>query len=333
MTLPDIVDVHAHALTEGFIDAYRRLDPVAGPTLAYNADEVSLTTPTGPTRGPFPRSFVDPAAREHALARDGVATHVLSSPPFMFLYDRDAGMAAELIAVLNDSLVAWASAMPGRFRVLASLPLQDVGRSVSEVNRLANQQAVAGVAIGSSVGRVELDDRSLEPLWETLTSADLPVLIHPVDPPGARLSRYFMRNTIGNPIETTIAAACLIFGGVLDRHPALRVCLVHGGGFVPYQLGRLEHGFAHRAETRSSAARPPREYLGQLFFDTILHDRAAIQFMAGKVGWEQVVVGTDYPFEMGDLALRDTLEALALNPAELAGVCSGNADRFLRTLA
>ena len=277
-------------------------------------------------------SFIDPAVRTRDMDDGRIAMHVLSSPPFMFLYDHEPAAAAELIGVLNDSLLAWAQGAPERYRVLASLPAQDPILAVAEIHRLSGSPMLAGVAIGSSIAGVDLDDDGLAPLWRALTEADLPVLIHPVDPPGSRLGRYFMRNTVGNPIETTIAASCLIFGGVLEHFPALRVCLVHGGGFVPYQLGRFTRGYEHRAEVRKRISRPPRSFLNQLFFDTILHDPAAIEFMAAQVGWEQLVVGSDYPFEMGDLEAGTTLAYLArsVGSAQLEQVASGNARRFLR---
>lgn len=333
--MTNIIDVHSHALTTEFLEAHRRLAPERASIIEATDATVTLVSASGVRRGPFPRSFIDPEQREREMERDGVATHVLSAPPFMFLYDHEAEVAAEAIRILNDSLIAWGRANPDRYSVLASLPLQDVERSTREVERVAGERVVTGIAIGSSIQGVDLDDDALTPLWSALVRADLPVLIHPVDPPGSRLGRYFMRNTVGNPIETTIAASCLIFGGVLERFPALRFCLVHGGGFVPYQLGRLERGYEHRAEVRGRISRSPRRFLEQLFFDTILHDEAAIHFMAKQVGWEQVVIGSDYPFEMGDLKPRLTLETLAttVGQARIGQLASGNARRFLRTLA
>ncbi len=330
--MTDMIDVHAHALTTEFFDAHHRLAPDGASALEITDSSVSLVAHSGPRRGPFPLSFIDPTQRQSEMDRDGIGMHMLSSPPFMFLYEHDPDAAAELIAVLNDSLVGWASARPDRYRVLASLPLQNVDRAVVEIERLAGERMVAGVAIGSSIGKVELDDEALTPLWEALTEADLPILIHPVDPPGSRLGRYFMRNTVGNPVETTIAASCLIFGGVLERFPELRICLVHGGGFVPYQLGRFQRGYDHRPDARGRISQPPRAFLRQLYFDTILHDEAALRFMAGQVGWEQIVVGSDYPFEMGDLQPRDTLGGLAGSVAaeDIERVESRNARRFLR---
>lgn len=326
------VDVHAHALTAEFIDGVGHILPKKAPRLHAADGGVELVYESGGRRGPFPTSFVDPEARLADMARAGVDVQVLSSPPFMFLYDQEAGRAAQLASILNDSLVAWARFRPDTFRVLASLPAQDVGLAIREVERVVAEPLIAGIALGSNIAGKDLDDPTLAPMWQVLAAAGLPVLVHPVDAPGDRLARYFMRNIVGNPVDTTIAAACLIFGGVLEDNPALRVCLVHGGGFLPYQLGRLERGYLQRADVRRHASRSPRSFLPQLYFDTILHDASALRFMAEQVGWERIVIGTDFPFEMGDLQPDLTIGGMKLGASELRLVRSENAKRFLRGL-
>lgn len=325
----DIIDVHAHALTAEFLAACHQLDPALGVGMTRDRHEMRMEI-RGHQMGPFPISFIDPDSRLAQMDQDGIQAHALSSPPYMFLYDKPAALAEELSAALNDSLIAWSRTKPDRLRVLASLPMQSPEAAIREVARIASDPAVCGVAIGSHIAGNDLDAPELLPVFQRLAKENLPVLIHPVTSPDGRPSRHFLRNLIGNPVDTTIAAGSLMFGGVLDAAPTLRVCLVHGGGFLPFQIGRLTHGFARVEEARRTSVRSPAEMIPQLFFDTILHDAAAIRFMAGQVGWSQVVVGTDFPFEMGDGDPHRTLESLDHPPDVRTDLRSGNALRFLR---
>lgn len=326
-----MIDVHAHGLTTAFLQAYRGARPDVAPEVSPSGQgAVRLVSPDGSERGPFAEGFLDSAARVRDMDSQGIALQAVSSPPFMFLYEEARDARRRLLRVLNESLVEAASANPARLRVLVSLPLPDIDDVVEEIRQFRDAPTVAGVAIGSSVGGMELDHASLEPMWRELEAADLPVLIHPVDAPGARLGRYFLRNIVGNPVETTVAAGFLIFGGVLERHPSLRVCLVHGGGFLPYQLGRMDHGHSHRSQARRGSSAPPSQFLNQLFFDTILHDPDALAFMASRVGLHRVVIGTDYPFEMGDAHPSATLTHLKLNEEDRRAVAALNAQRLLR---
>ena len=156
-----------------------------------------------------------------------------------------------------------------------------------------------GAQIGSNIAGKNLDDPELEPVWATAAELDAFILMHPINVAGAdRLSSYYLTNLIGNPLDTTIAAACLVFSGVLERHPTLKICLAHGGGFVPYQAGRFVHGWHVRAEPKRSS--PSRRPIAQAFyFDTIVHSKEALEFLVGNAGADRVLLGSDYPFDMG----------------------------------
>src|SRR5262249_45139184 len=140
----------------------------------------------------------------------------------------------------------------------------------------------------------------LEPVWATAAELDAFILLHPINVAGAdRLSSYYLGNLIGNPLDTTIAAACLVFSGVLERHPSLKICLAHGGGFVPYQAGRFVHGWHVRAEPKSKLGKPPTDSLKRFYFDTIVHSKEVLEFLVGNAGADRVLLGSDYPFDMG----------------------------------
>jgi aminocarboxymuconate-semialdehyde decarboxylase len=212
----------------------------------------------------------------------------------------------------------------GRLPAMAAVPLNDPPAAAEELRRAREELGLVGVEIGTSVGDVMLDDPSLEPFYAAAEELRMPILLHPylnmTSPPGAALSGFHLSNVIGNPTETFVAAARLIVGGVLDRHPGLRVQLVHAGGAFPYQLGRLEHAYEARTETKATARREPSAYLGNFLFDTITYDPRALDFLIALVGPERVLFGTDIPFDMSDLSAKNLTGRVE---AEVAGKILG----------
>ena len=183
-----------------------------------------------------------------------------------------------------------------------------------------------GVQIGTTMETVPLDDRRFEPFFATAADLGGPVILHPyyvgVRP---QLADFYMTNLTGNPLETCIAASRLILSGLFDRHPALKVVLVHAGGFMPYQIGRLDHGFRVRKETSVAIASPPSTYLRRFWYDTITHAAIPLKFLIGLVGADRVVLGTDLPFDMADNRFGTYLAAIDLDARDRDAVTSGNA--------
>jgi aminocarboxymuconate-semialdehyde decarboxylase len=262
-----------------------------------------------------------------------VERQVLAVPPPQFHYHVDAQVGIDFARIQNDSTLDLSDQYPQQFHVFATLPLQAPQASIRELYRVASHPRVRGVEIGTNVNGVNLDAAEFEPLWSALEELDLPVWIHPDQRSIAgseRLQSYYLVNLIGNPLESTIALACLIFGGVLERHPKLRFGFVHGGGFAPYQTGRWDHGWECREEPRVHLPNPPTSYLQRLFFDSLTHDRASLEFLGRRVGWQQVVLGSDYPFDMASDDPVGAVEELGLDGDDEAGILGGNAERLLR---
>lgn len=328
------IDLHAHAIVPESQAALAAAHPDRAPRLVERADGFVMEIPGRPPMGPMPRGMVDPVERIAAMDRQGIDVQVLAVPPPGFGYEVTGQAGVDFASVQNDGLVAMAAAHAGRFAVLGTLPLQQPEAAAAEVERIAAMPTVRGVEIGTNVNGALLDDRTLDPVWSALESAGLPVWVHPDQRTIAgadRLSRYYLQNLIGNPLETTIAIAALVFGGVLERHPGLRFGFVHGGGFVPYQLARWDHGWRVRTEPRSvTDSTPPSEYVGRMFFDSLTHDVLALELLGRRFGWDHVVIGTDYPFDMGEDDPVAKLCSLGLSAEQLDGVLGGNAETFLR---
>lgn len=290
--------------------------------------------PSGVVNGPAPRGIVDVDARLTDMAATGVDHQVLSARPQFFTYGLEPEAGAALAALTNESLVALAEERPDALSAMISLPLQSAELSVAEVERWADNRLVRGAMVDSNISGRDFADPELAPVWAALERADLPVLVHPyqADVVGKeRLQKHYLFNLIGNPADTTIAVGNVVFGGLLDLYPDLRWGFVHGGGVAPYLVGRWDHGWSQRAVTREKIPEAmPSELLRRCWFDCIVHEPRALHFLGDIVGWDRIMLGTDYPFDMG---LQDPLgfiDSAAPPAGERQSLLSGNAAAFLR---
>jgi aminocarboxymuconate-semialdehyde decarboxylase len=265
------------------------------------------------------------------METQNLSRRVLSGWNEVFGYEIEPDAGAWWCAAQNDALAEIASAHLSQLAGLASVPLQDPAGAASELVRAVEQRGLRGALIGTQVRGANLDAEELTPFWEAACAQGVPVIVHPgsasLDP--RRLAQYFMANTVGNPTETTLAAAALIAGGVLERFPELQIVLVHGGGFLPYQLGRLQKAFLVRDEVPKGAEREPLELARRFHYDTILHQPAALGLLVEVVGADRLMFGTDFPFEMAEQRPPEEWLGPALpDEAELAAVSAGNATRL-----
>jgi aminocarboxymuconate-semialdehyde decarboxylase len=259
----------------------------------------------------------------------GIDRQLLSPWTDLTAYALDAGRGEAFARRYNDVLAEEVERRADRFAAYCTVPLQDPEAAAVELRRAVRELGMVGAAIATTVGERELDDRSLEPFWTAAEELRALVLVHPLRPLAGRgISRYRLGNLVGNPAETTVAAAHLVFGGVLERHPDLRVLLVHGGGFLPYQAGRLDRGFAAQPELTADALdRPPGESLRRLYYDTVLHSAEAVAFLVRFAGAGHVLLGSDMPFAMGE---PEPLAGLAeLGAADADAVGGGSVERLL----
>ncbi len=315
-----VIDAHAHLISTDAIEALRCELPDHVPAFEDRPGGRYLVYPTGRVSGPLPKGMFDLDVRLDDMDRTGVDVQVLSPNPPQFGYALDVGASAVHSAIVNDATIATAEKEPDRLLALLTLPLPHVDAALAELDRCAGRRPVRGVEIGATVAGENLDAAEYAPLWTELERRRMFVLVHsaPADAPQYR--RHFTRNLVGNPADSTLAIASLIFGGVLDRHPDLAFCFVHGGGFAPYQIGRWDRGWRLREDLRAALPRPPSEYLRGLYFDTLTHDPAALAFLGARVGWDRVVLGSDYRFDMASDDPVTDVRLLGLDPTDESAV-------------
>lgn len=297
------IDIHAHVVPEPFIKALKSELPDIAPEIEKEGDEWWLSYPFGRRTGPIPAGAFDLGERLATMDRQDLDMQALSVPPGHFLYWlEDAQQAATAARLHNDAMVDMAKAHPDRFVVLGTLPLQAPDVAIEEIARLDKLDEVAGVELCTNFAGKGLDDESLREVWSTLNEAGMAVVLHPDNFGGVeRMQAHYLMNFVGNPTDSTLAAGALMFGGVLNDNPALRVALLHGGGFLPYQIGRFEHGWSVRPEPRVKLDVSPREMLDRFYFDTLTHDDASLRFLLERVGPARLCCGSDYPFDMADM--------------------------------
>src|SRR5262249_49276168 len=230
------IDVHAHILTEETIRLLQREAPKVAAKLTDIDDQFGTLDVAGGVYRNFPRGGWDLERRLQDMAASKVDIQVLSVCPQTFLYAQPVAVAAAFARIQNEQLAKLAKARPEHFLAIATLPMQAPKQAADELRHAVRVLGLRGAQIGSSSPGKNLDDPELETVWATAAELDAFILLHPINVAGAdRLSSYYLTNLIGNPLDTTIAAACLVFSGVLERYPTLKICLAHGGGFVPYQ--------------------------------------------------------------------------------------------------
>ncbi len=277
-------------------------------------------------------SLRDTAKKIADLDRMGLDRALLSVVPSQFSYELEGRPGLKVSRLQNDRMAALVQNNPTRFAGMATVPLQDVEVAVSELERAVSELNLKGVEIGSNVRGKYLGGKGFWPFYEKVVSLDVPILIHPVNPPGTdRLKEYYLTNILGLPLDTTVTAAHLIFSGTLDRFPDLKIVLTHAGGYLPYIIGRMEHGFNVRSECRENIKNSPVEYLKLFYYDTISHHTKALQFLMGVVGADHVLLGTDHPYDMCDSKPLQSVDAMTqLSPEDREKIVGKNALALLK---
>lgn len=330
MTNEGAIDVHAHFFPGAFLNVVEREGAPFGARVDRSDPRGPALLVGGGRTPPLESRYYDLDRRRRSMDRQGVGIQALSlTTPMVYWADGEVG--SRLARAFNDAASAAHTAFPDRFVGCATLPMQEPGRALEELARAAKLPGIRGVYLGTNVNGRELSDPAFFPVLERCQALRLPVLLHPLAVIGAeRLAPFYLSNLLGNPFDTAIAAAHLVFGGVLDRLPRLQVCLPHAGGALPYLAGRLERGQRVRPEAQKKARRPARAYLRRFTYDTISHDPGALTYLIETVGVDRVMLGSDFCFDMGYERPREMVEKqLKLKRPDRDRILRGNAARLL----
>jgi aminocarboxymuconate-semialdehyde decarboxylase len=332
MTRRPTVDIHAHILPEETIRRLGKEAPRVAPKLVAQADGATVMEIAGKVvQRPMPRQCWDLDLRLAEMDQHGIDMQAICATVHTFFYDAEPALGLACAILQNDEIAAVVRRHPDRFVALATLPLQDPPRAADELARAMRKLGLRGAQIGSNVNGSNLDDPALESVWAVANELRAFVLVHPHGEvlPGDRLKSYYMRNFVGLPFETTMAGAALVFGGVVERYPDIKFCLCHGGGFLPYQAGRFVHAFNVRAEPKARLRGSPQDSLARLYYDTIVHSPRALEFLLAAAGPERVLLGSDYPFDMGEFDCVQRVDALTISPAQRDAVLGLRAAQLL----
>ena len=328
------VDVHAHLLLPSLQAAVAE----RAPALVAEAAALELTrngaesqAVSGPMVGARIPKLTSVTERLAAMDAQGVDVQWVSASPNHFYPWAPEGLAVWAANEANRLVAEHVAQAPDRLTGLGLVPLQHPERIVECLDDAVLGRGLAGVEISSFAGDVELSDERLEPFWARAAELGCVVFLHPFGCSlDERLDRFYLANTVGQPTENAVALSHLIFAGVLDRHPGLKIVAAHGGGYLPFAIGRSDRAWAVRPEARR-CAQAPSSYLTKLWFDTVVHDPAGLRHLIEAAGADRVVLGSDFPFDMGlDDPVAFVREAGLAEDVERA-VLGGNAEALLAT--
>jgi len=329
------IDVHAHHVPSTVLQRIKEGDSGCGVELAgWGAEGPQLRFGQGtePSR-PIIKELIDLEGRKRQIKEQNLRHQVLSTWLDIVGYNLPVAAGCSWSRLLN---LCMAEELKGgdaehQFTGIATVPLQAGERAAEELEFAVQQCGMVGVTIGTHVQGKNLDDPTLRPFWQKAETLKVPIIIHPFFPLGIqRLGSYFMTHIVGLTAETTLAAMSLYCGGVIDHYPGLKIILCHGGGFFPYQVGRLARARETRDDIKKATKKMPRDLISWFYYDTILFDSRILEFLISEAGAEHVLLGSDCPFGIGDPEPTRIIEDTRLSAAEKDQILSGNALRLFQ---
>lgn len=296
------VDMHTHILPREWPDYNKKFGYEGFITLEHQESGLANMMKHGKLFRAIEPNTWDPEERLKDCEKTGVDLQVLSTVPVMFHYWAPAEDALETSMFFNDDIAETCKKYPKKFIGLGTVPLQDPQLSAKEAVRCVKELGLAGVQIGSHIGEINLDHESLYPFYEACEKVGAAIMVHPWDMMGKETMKdYWLPWLVGMPAETSRAICSMIFGGIFNKFPKLRVLFAHGGGSFAHTLGRIEHGFNVRPDLCQVKNKiGPREYLGKFWVDSITHDKRALNTLVEVYGENSVALGSDYPFPLGE---------------------------------
>ena len=326
-----VVDIHCHVslpelestLAGRFRPEYDPFSFHAGAVSnRYNADHFADIIP----------KLSEPALRLEDMDRMGVDVQAISVAPPQYYYWTEPDLGEKLARRLNERIAEICRQHPTRFVGLGTLPMQDPARANAELDRISQDLGFTGIEICTNVNGTDYDHPRFEAFFARAEELQTLIVLHPHGSTDTlRLSDYYLTNVIGNPLDSAIAMARMIFGGVFERHPGLKVCVAHGGGYLPFYWARMDHAWHGRTDGKVALSRPPSEDMHKIFVDTVVFDPSLLRTLVTTMGADHVLLGTDYPYDMGHydpLGLIGAVEGLT--DQDRSRILGGNAAELLR---
>ncbi|MEK6592745.1 MAG: amidohydrolase family protein [Pseudomonadota bacterium] len=315
------IDVHSHVIPETIVQAMREQPDLYKTVIEGEGHQRKFVR--GKVRFDLIPEFYDADAKIESMDRKGIDISIISPGPQAFFYGLGADQSLKTARIVNEGVAKMAAAHPGRLRGMATLPMQHPEAAIDELERVVREYGFKAVEIGTAIGDEELADPKFRPVLRRIQELKVVLFAHPnTQGSGGRLDCYYLTNLIGNPLDTTVMVGKLMFSGALDELKDIKILLAHGGGFLPYQIGRFEHGHKVRPDTAAVTSSDPLEMLRRFYFDALTHSPQAIRHLIDTVGSERVVIGTDSPFDMGEEQPVERLDAVpGLTQKEREDVC------------
>jgi aminocarboxymuconate-semialdehyde decarboxylase len=325
-----VVDIHSHFLPEQWEDLEARFGTSGWPSMRHLGDGKAMLMKGGEDFRPVYSACWDASRRLEEMDRDGVSQQIICATPLLFAYERPPEHALYCAQIFNDAGLEICARGKGRLHTMAQVPLQDIDLSCREVSR-AKANGHVGVQIGNHVGPKNLDDDGLVTFLSHCADEDIAVFVHPWDMLGGdRTAKYMMGWTVAMPAETQLSIVSMILGGSFDRlTPKLKICFAHGGGSFVFLLGRLDNAWHFRDIARGKSQHPPSHYLDRFYLDSAVFDDACLRLLVDKMSEDRVMLGTDYPFPLGEQCMGKLVrESSLLSEACKSKILASNASQF-----
>jgi aminocarboxymuconate-semialdehyde decarboxylase len=328
------IDIHHHYIPPELIDEVKRSGKTLGveyfPPKDAKDNPFQIRFPNGNRINPD-RRMTEVPNRLEAMTKGNIGVASVEVHTACVGYELDGNHGETWSNLYNEAIMNLVKRYPDRFVGVATVPLQDPPRAARVLEHAIRNLKMSGVTIASNVVGKYFDSKDFDPFWQKAEELDVLMIMHPEWVLGSeKIGAYGLRTVCGNPADTTLSVGYMIYSGVFDRFPNLKLCLLHGGGFFPYHLGRFDNGFRSGGPSRIPAKQAPSKYLKNLYFDNLLYRVETIEYLKRMVGAEHIMVGTDYPFDLGDAQAAEKIQQMQCTEAEREAMLHGNARKLLR---